>query len=247
MLREGLRFVYIYFYHFKVINFTFNYSKINNFAAEQAQGQLLLFLNNDVSVISPGWLEQMAMHSLRPDVGAVGAKLYYPDDTLQHGGVVLRIGGIAGHSHKFTSRDEVGSFARMKIVHDVTAVTAACLMTRRDVFFAARGFDEQFTLAYNDVDLCLEIRKLGYRIVWTPFAELYHYESKTRGYEEESQEKIARFNSERRKWLAKWVDTYPSDPLYNRNLTHILEDYSIDPGKKGASLAKVISEEPSQA
>ncbi|MEF9863828.1 MAG: glycosyltransferase, partial [Christensenellaceae bacterium] len=202
----------------------------NNFAATQAKGNLLLFLNNDVSVISPDWLEQMAMHAVRKEIGAVGAKLYYPDDTLQHGGVILKIGEVAGHSHKHTGRYEVGSFARLTLVHDVSAVTAACVMIRKDVFFEIGGFDEQFVVAFNDVDLCLKIREKGYYIVWTPFAELYHYESKTRGYEE-TPEKIKRFENEQQKWLAKWDEKYPYDPFYNKNLTAKLEDYSINPHK----------------
>ncbi len=219
-------------------NHPFNYSSLNNFAADQAKGELLLFLNNDMSVISADWLEQMAMHACRPDVGAVGAKLYYPDDTLQHGGIVLRIGGIAGHSHKGSGRDEVGAFARLTLVHDLSAVTAACLMTRKEVFASVGGFDEQFVVAFNDVDLCLKIREKGLFVLWTPFAELYHYESKTRGYEE-TPEKIARFEGEQAKWLHKWEKKYPVDPFYNPNLTHILQDYSIDPGKTGATLSEV--------
>ncbi len=223
-------------------NEPFNFARINNFAAERAKYPILLFMNNDMTVISPDWLEQMAMHAQRPEIGAVGAKLYYPDDSLQHGGIVLRIGGIAGHSHKYTDRDEVGSFARLMLVHNVSAVTGACVMTRADVFNDVGGFDEQFVLAFNDVDLCLKIREHGYRIVWTPYAELYHFESKTRGYEV-TPEKIERFENEQRKWSAKWADKYPVDPYYNPNLTHVLEDYSVDPGKTGASLREVTSVE----
>ncbi|MGI6153498.1 MAG: glycosyltransferase family 2 protein [Christensenellaceae bacterium] len=208
----------------------FNFAALNNFAAKEAKGELLLFMNNDMSVINANWLEQMAMHALRPEIGAVGAKLYYPDDTLQHAGIVLRIGGVAGHSHKGSGRDEAGAFNRLQIVHDVSAVTAACLMTRKSVFDKVGGFDEQFVVALNDVDLCLKIRAAGYSIVFTPYAELYHYESKTRGYEE-SPEKKARFEGERQKWFAKWLDKYPVDPFYNKNLSHELQDYSIDPGK----------------
>ena len=184
-------------------------------------------MNNDMSVISGDWMEQMAMHALRPEIGQVGAKLYYPDDTIQHGGVVLKIGRVAGHSHKHLSRYEVGSFARMILTHNVSAVTAACMMMRAAVFREVGGFDEQFVVAFNDVDLSLKVRDQGYYIVWTPFAELYHYESKTRGYEE-TPEKIKRFEGEQEKWLAKWDKKYPYDPFYNRNLTNELEDYSIN-------------------
>ena len=209
---------------------SFNYAAINNFAARQAKGELLLFLNNDVSIISPDWLEQMAMHAVRREIGAVGAKLYYPDDTIQHAGVVLKIGPVAGHSHKHLDRWEVGSFGRMTFAQDVAGVTAACLMVRKNVFEEAGGFDEQFVVAYNDVDLCLKIREKGYINLFTPFAELYHYESKTRGYEE-TPEKIKRFEGEQKKWLSKWDAKYPYDPLYSKNLTNEFEDYSINPNR----------------
>ena len=213
-------------------NHPFNYASLNNYAATQAKGDLLLFLNNDMSVISPDWLEQMAMHAVRREIGAVGAKLYYPDDTIQHAGVVLKIGPVAGHSHKHLDRYEVGSFARMTFAHNVSAVTAACLMMRKEVFEEIGGFDEQFVVAFNDVDLCLKIREKGYLIIFTPFAELYHYESKTRGYET-TPEKIERFEKEQEKWIAKWDAKYPYDPFYSPNLTGELEDYSIDPGPVG--------------
>lgn len=214
----------------------FNYAAVNNFAVAQAKGDLLLFLNNDTSVISHDWLEQMAMHALRPDVGAVGAKLYYPDDTLQHGGIILRIGGIAGHAHKTVHRTDLGSFARLQIVHDLSAVTAACLMTRRDVFEEVGGFDEEFVLAFNDVDFCLKIRDKGYSVLLTPFAELYHYESKTRGYED-TPEKVERFNGECRKWLLKWLEKYPVDPFYNKNLTQRHENFTINVDDDWADIA----------
>ncbi len=206
----------------------FNFSALNNFAATEAKGSLLLFLNNDVSVITPDWIEQMAMYCVQYSIGAVGAKLFYPDDTLQHGGVILKIGEVAGHSHKGTYKYEVGSLGRLTFVNDVSGVTAACVMIRKEVFDEVGGFDEQFAVAFNDVDLCLKIRELGYSIVWTPFAQLYHYESKTRGYEV-TPEKQERFRKETDKWLAKWGEKYKSDPFYNINLTSTLEDYSINP------------------
>ncbi len=206
----------------------FNFAKINNFAARQAQGEYLVFLNNDITAINADWLEQMLMYAALPEVGAVGAKLYYPDDTVQHGGVVLRIGGIAGHSHKFADRSEVGSLGRLIFAYDVSAVTGACLMVRKALFEQAGAFDEAFAVAYNDVDLCLKIRELGKYNVWTPFAELYHHESVSRGYEE-TPEKIARFDRERVLWLQKWEEKYPVDPFYSKNLTHIYENYSINP------------------
>lgn len=219
-------------------NHPFNYASINNWAAMQAKGDLLLFLNNDVEVISADWLEQMASLALQPEVGAVGAKLYYPDRTIQHGGVVIRIGGIAGHSHKCIPYDVPGYFSRMCTVHDLSAVTAACLMTRQEVFWEVDGFDEEFVLAFNDVDLCLKIREAGYSILFTPLAELFHYESKTRGYEV-TPEQQERFLREQRAWLRRWMDKYPGDPFYNPNLTYAHEQYQIDGGRTGSSLAAV--------
>lgn len=219
-------------------NHSFNYASINNWAAEQAKGDLLLFLNNDTEVISPDWLEEMASLALQPDVGAVGAKLYYPDRTIQHGGVVIRIGGIAGHSHKCVPYDVPGYFSRMYMVHDLSAVTAACLMTRRSVFAEVGGFDEEFVLAFNDVDLCLRIREAGYSILFTPLAELFHYESKTRGYEVTPAQR-ERFIREQRAWLRRWMEKYPGDPFYNPNLTYGHEQYQIDGGRTGSSLERI--------
>ncbi len=211
-------------------NHPFNFAALNNYAAKQAGGDILLFMNNDMSVINADWLTRMVMHAVRPEIGCVGAKLFYPDDTVQHGGIVLRIGGIAGHSHKFSAAEEPGAFARLTLVHNVSAVTGACVMLRRNVFEEAGGFDEQFTVAYNDVDFGLKVRELGYYNLWTPHARLYHYESKTRGYED-TPEKLARLEREASLWRAKWEAKYAVDPFYNRNLTHNFEDYSIDPNK----------------
>lgn len=211
-------------------NYPFNYAALNNYAASRADGEYLLFLNNDISVITPGWLEQMIMLAARPDTGAVGAKLLYPDNTVQHGGIILGIGPVAGHSHKLNDDGDVGAFARMAIVHNVSAVTGACLMVEKAIFDKVGGFDENLAVAYNDVDLCLKIRALGYYNVFTPFAKLYHYESKTRGYED-TPEKKERHDREAAYWKQKWGETYPYDPFYNRNLTPVFQDYSINPGK----------------
>ena len=208
----------------------FNYSALNNYAASQAKGELLLFLNNDVSVISPDWLEQMAMHAMRPEIGQVGAKLYYPDNTIQHSGIVLKIGPVANHPHKFLSRFDIGYFGLLVATHNVSSVTAACAMMRASVFHEVGGFDERFTVAYNDVDLSLKVREKGYYILWTPFAELYHNESKTRGLETTS-EKMERLDREAALWLSKWDEKYPYDPYYNINLTNEKLDYSVNPGK----------------
>ncbi|WKV08527.1 glycosyltransferase family 2 protein [Thermoanaerobacterium sp. CMT5567-10] len=208
-------------------NDVFNYSAVNNFAAYHANGEILLFLNNDVEVINKNWLEEMIMHVQRKDVGAVGAKLYYPNDTIQHAGVILGILGIAGHSHKNYPAMSNGYFGRLKIVQNLSAVTGACLMIRKEVFNEIGGFDKGFPLVFNDVDVCLKIRKNGYLVVWTPYAELYHYESETRGYED-TPEKQERFNKEIELFKKKWGDILESgDPYYNQNLTLKREDFSI--------------------
>ncbi len=205
----------------------FNYAAINNYAVKEAKGDYLLFLNNDTEVISTDWIEQMLMYSLRKDVGAVGAKLYYPDGSIQHAGLILGIGGVAGHSHKCFSRESVGYFNRLTIVQNLSAVTAACMMVRRDVFDEAGGFDESFSHAFNDVDLCMKVREKGYLVVFTPYAELYHHESKTRGYEDTA-EKQERFKREIELFRQKWGHILEQgDPYYNPNLTLDKEDFSI--------------------
>lgn len=208
-------------------NGEFNYSSINNFGAKYAKGEHLLFLNNDIEVISEKWLEEMLMYSQRDDIGAVGAKLYYSNETIQHGGVIIGIGGFAGHSHRHIPRVMGGYFSRCKIQQNFSAVTAACLMMRKSVFEEINGFDETFKVALNDVDLCLRIRKAGYLIAWTPYAELYHYESISRGYED-TPEKKKRFEGEVNRFKARWHDILEKgDPYYNPNLTLNAEDFSI--------------------
>ncbi len=205
----------------------FNYSAVNNFAANHAKGGQLLFLNNDTEVISSDWIEAMLEFATRTDVGAVGAKLLYPDATLQHAGVILGIGGVAGHSHKYFQTNSFGYFGRLVIPQNLSAVTAACIMIPRNIFKEVGGFDEGYALAFNDVDLCLKIRDLGKLIVWTPHAELYHYESKTRGYEDTA-EKQARFKREINQFQARWGGTLKQgDPYYNRNLSLTKEDFSL--------------------
>lgn len=206
---------------------SFNYSAINNYAVKYAKGDVILFLNNDVEVINNDWLERMLEYIQRNDVGAVGAKLYYPDNTLQHAGVIVGLGGVAGHSHKYFPASNPGYFARLKIVQNMGAVTGACLMTKKDIFEQIGGFDEELEIAFNDVDLCMKIRNAGYLIVWTPFVELYHYESKSRG-TDDTPDKIIRFQNEIIKFKQKWQkDLLAGDPYYNKNLTLDREDFSI--------------------
>jgi len=205
----------------------FNYAAINNFGAAHSRGDVLLFLNNDVEAINPDWLEGMVKHALRPEVGAVGAKLLYADGTIQHAGIVVGMGGIAGHVHRMFPRDADGYMQRLRLTHNCAAVTGACLMTRRAVFEQVGGFDEAFVLAFNDVDLCLQIQAAGYRVLWTPEAELYHLESKTRGYEDTT-EKLARFGREYRLFVAKWERYLQNgDPYYNPNFRLDRADYAL--------------------
>lgn len=196
----------------------FNYSTINNFAVKSTSGELILLLNNDVEVINPDWLDQMLEYAVQPEVGAVGAKLYYPDGTLQHGGVILAPGGVAGHSDKKAPPDSTGYFNRLILPQNFSAVTAACLMVRKEVFNEVVGFDEKYQLAFGDVDFCLKLREKGYLIVWTPYAELVHYESQTRGVED-TPKKQARFKKEVAYFREKWLPVLEKgDPYYNPNL-----------------------------
>lgn len=203
----------------------FNYAMLNNWAAKQTHGEYLVFLNNDIQIISPDWLEQLLMFAQRADVGAVGAKLYYPDNTIQHGGVILGIGGVAGHSHKYSSRYDCGYFNRLVMVQNLSAVTAAMMMVKHSVFDKVGGFDEQFAVAFNDVDFCLKIRERGYLIVFNPDVEAYHYESKSRG-AEDTPEKKKRFHNEVVRFWKKWGHPL-IDPYYNENLTIEREDFSL--------------------
>lgn len=206
----------------------FNYSAINNFAEKHASGDVLCFLNDDVEAIEPDWLGEMVAHALRPDVGAVGAKLLYADGFVQHAGVVMGIGGFASHAHRLYPSTHPGYAGRAALVQNFSAVTGACLVMRRDVFRAVGGFDEQnLPVAFNDVDLCLRIREAGYRIVWTPYAVLHHFESYSRGDDQMSSEKRARFNREKSFMLSRWRTDQLDDPYYNQNLTLDREDFTI--------------------
>jgi O-antigen biosynthesis protein len=204
----------------------FNYSEINNLAAAHAQGELLAFLNNDLRIIQADWLQEMASQALRPEIGAVGAKLYYADDTVQHAGVVTGLGGLAGHPFKRIMRQAPGYQWRLCLSHNVAAVTAACLVLRREVFTQAGGFDEYLRVAFNDVDLCLRIRRCGYRILWTPYAELYHFESASRGMDD-TPGKYWQLQKEITYMRQRWGAFLDKDPYYNRNLTLQYEDYGL--------------------
>lgn len=204
----------------------FNYSALNNAAARGADADLLLLLNDDILVIEPDWLARMAALALRPDVGAVGAKLHYPDGRLQHAGLVLGLGpqGIAGHELRGQPADTPGPQRRLLVTREVSAVTAACMVLERRKFVAVGGFDETLAVAFNDVDLCLRLREKGWRNLWTPHARLIHVESATRGSDADPA-RTARFQAEAARMKARWGEALTSDPYYNPNLT--LEDESL--------------------
>lgn len=208
-------------------NSGFNYSAINNYGVQFAKGEHYILLNNDIEIITPNWIEEMLMYSQRDDVGAVGAMLYYPNDTIQHAGVTLGVLTLAGHNFKHFPRGNPGYFGRAGYQQNVSAVTAACLMVSAKVYKQVNGLDESFAVAFNDIDFCMRIRKEGYLIAFTPFAELYHYESISRGSDEEG-EKRERFVSEIERFQARWKPELENgDPYYNPNLTLDREDFSI--------------------
>jgi len=235
----------------KVINYDqpFNYSRINNIAVQKANGSILAFLNNDIEVINRDWLREMVSHAARPEIGAVGARLYYPDGTVQHAGVLLGYNGKAGHMYRYASPHWLGYWARGVLIQNLTAVTAACMVVRREVFEGVGGFDEKnLTITFNDVDLCIRIHQKGYRNLYTPYAELYHHESKTRG--------LSAIQSEEDYFAERWATELKNDSAYNPNLSLVSEDFSlsfpprirfpwiqydITPGAKDAPLASIIT------
>lgn len=207
----------------------FNFSAINNLGARHAQGTVLALINNDVESIAPGWLDEMVSQACRPEIGAVGAMLYYPDDRIQHAGVILGHGtsGIAAHAYAHRPRGHIGQIGRAMLVQTMSAVTAACLVLRREVFLEVGGFDEtNLTIAYNDLDLCLRIRERGYRNLWTPAAELYHRESASRGYED-TPAKRERFQREIEYIRRRWQEQLRNDPAYNSNLSLDGESFTL--------------------
>lgn len=214
----------------------FNYSAINNFGAKHAKGEYLLFLNNDVTIITPEWMREMLGVCQRPEVGAVGVKLIYPDNTIQHAGCVVGIGGIAGHMFVDMPAERTGYLHKASLLQDMSAVTAACMMTRKSVFEQVGGFTEKLAVAFNDVDLCLKINRAGYLVVYDPYAKLYHMESKTRG-AEDNKAKVRRFQTEIEYMRCNWLDILKNgDPCYNKNLSLTKWNYSLKPlpgmGKK---------------
>lgn len=208
-------------------NDEFNYSAINNFGERAAVGEYLLFLNNDTEIINEDCIEELLSFCMRDEVGAVGARLFYPDNTIQHAGVVMKLGGVAGHISSGQPGGILGYFARVICAQDFSAVTAACLMTKRSVFEEVLGFNEELKVAFNDVDFCLKIGKLGKLVVYNPNATLYHYESKSRG-AEDTKEKKERFDRETEYMYKSWSDILINgDPNYNPNLTLKKGDYSL--------------------
>lgn len=206
----------------------FNYPSINNFGVRQAKGEYILFLNNDTEIVNEDCLEELLGYCMREDVGAVGARLYYEDGTIQHAGVIVGLGGIAGHTFVGYPHDAMGYFGRIQIAQNYSAVTAACMMVKKSVFDQVQGFDERYAVAFNDVDLCMKIRKAGYLIVYNPYAELNHYESKSRGYED-TEEKVQRFNSEIMLFKSRWSEFLEKgDPYYSPNLTLDKCDFSLN-------------------
>ena len=205
----------------------FNFSAINNFAARHATGDVLCLLNNDTEVITPEWMEVMVGHLVQSDVGVVGAKLFYPDGKVQHGGDVVGVGGVANHLHAFIDRDDPGYCNRAILAQDLSAVTAACLMTWRKLYMDLGGLDEEnLPVAFNDVDYCLRVREAGYRVVWTPHAQLYHHESVSRG-KDDTPEKKARAKREVAYMRKRWREKLVGDPFYNPNLSYQRADFSL--------------------
>ena len=205
----------------------FNFSAINNFGVTQARGEVIALLNNDVEIISRHWLTEMVQHALRPEIAAVGAMLYYRDNTIQHAGVVLGLGGVAGHSHKYFPKGSFGYFSRLKIIQNYVAVTGACLVVEKTLYEAVGGLDEEnLSVAFNDVDFCLKLQKKGYRNLWTPYVELYHHESRSRGHED-TKEKQERFGREISHMKKKWKSNLDNDRYYNGHLTRMFEDFRL--------------------
>ncbi|MDO4752851.1 MAG: glycosyltransferase family 2 protein [Candidatus Saccharibacteria bacterium] len=200
-------------------NIEFNYSRLNNLAAKEAKGEYLVLLNNDTEIITPGWLKIIVGYALQSHVGAVGAKLIYPDETLQHAGVILGLGGVASHAYIGASRDDLGIYGRLRVPYDYAAVTGACLCVNKKKFKEVGGLEEDLKVAYNDIDFCLKLLEKGYYNVFAPMVEAYHYESKSRGSDLDP-DKVDRFNREQDYMWEKWGDTLRDDKFYNPNFSN---------------------------
>lgn len=219
--------------------FPFNYSAINNFAVAHCDGDVVLFLNNDVEAISADWMEELVSHAVRPGIGAVGAMLYYPDNSIQHAGVLLGPGGVAAHAFAGMLRGYRGQHGRAALVQRVSAVTAACLAVKRSAFHEIGGFDESLAVAFNDVDLCLRLLAAGYCNLWTPHAELYHHESASRG-QEDNPVKQARFAGEVGRMRDRWDRYLDDDPAYSPNLSLAGEPFAIDPSRYALRMKRTV-------
>ena len=202
----------------------FNYSALNNAAVCKCDGELILLLNNDIEIIETDWLREMVVQILRPGIGVVGAKLLYPDRSLQHAGVVLGLGGVASHGHLGVAEHDSGYFGRLALLQDVSAVTGACLLVKRQLYEDLGGLDEQLKVAYNDIDFCLRIRQAGYRVVVTPWARLVHHESASRGAE---LPQSPRFQEEVALMQQRWGPALLADPAYSPHLTLTRPDFSL--------------------
>jgi GT2 family glycosyltransferase len=206
---------------------SFNYSALNNAAVNQTSGEYVLLLNNDIEIIAPDWLSEMVSLAVRPGNGCVGAKLYYPDGQIQHAGVVVGIGGVAGHVHCHFDGRHPGYFGRLTMRQNFTAVTAACLLVKRSIYDQVGGLNEaDLAVAFNDIDFCLKVHEAGYKNVWTPFAEMIHHESASRGYDD-TPEKRARFAGEVAYMKDRWNTARYFDPEYNPNLTRAHGNFSF--------------------
>jgi GT2 family glycosyltransferase len=204
----------------------FNYSRLNNLGVRAAQGDVICLMNNDIEILTPDWIEEMLSFALQPDIGCVGARLWFPDGRLQHAGVITGLGDIAGHPHKFFPKAYPGYHGRAVLTQSFSAVTAACLMVRRQVWEQVNGLDETLAVAFNDVDFCLRVKTAGYQNVWTPYAEMNHHESASRG-NETTPEKQARYQAEIERMISRWGDVLDHDPAYNPNLTLKHDDFSL--------------------
>ena len=206
----------------------FNFSAINNFGVTFAKGEIVVLLNNDVEIIEGNWLEEMVSHALRADIGAVGAMLYYPDETVQHAGVVMGIGGVAGHSHRYFPKENTGYFSRLKITQNYSAVTGACLVVEKRVYEEVGGLNATYlSVAFNDVDFCLKLQERGYRNLWTPYARLYHHESKSRGLDTTKAKKL-RAQKEIAYMQKRWYKEIEEDKYYNKHLTRLSENFTLN-------------------